>query len=67
MYAFKRVDKVGGKDLPLIGCKEQAVAFLDSLILGEVIMKFFYGGEWLTSFQIFFSLVIMLCVEDFKL
>ncbi|RYR46155.1 hypothetical protein Ahy_A07g031908 isoform I [Arachis hypogaea] len=29
----EQVEKVGGKDLPL--CKEQYVAFLDSLILGE--------------------------------
>ncbi|XP_057747328.1 GDP-L-galactose phosphorylase 1-like [Arachis stenosperma] len=33
LYAFKEVEKVGGKDLPL--CKDQSVAFLDSLILGE--------------------------------
>ncbi|KAK7287573.1 hypothetical protein RIF29_00854 [Crotalaria pallida] len=32
LYAFKRVDK---KDLPLLECKEQPVAFLDSIILGE--------------------------------
>ncbi|XP_027340754.1 GDP-L-galactose phosphorylase 1-like [Abrus precatorius] len=37
LYAFKSVDKVGGKGLPLLGCKEEQdpVAFLDSLILGE--------------------------------
>lgn len=35
LYGFKRVDKDGGKDLPLFASKEQPVAFLDSLILGE--------------------------------
>lgn len=41
LYAFKKVDKVCGNELPLLGCKEQhPVAFLDSLVLGEVVMKF---------------------------
>ncbi|RZB51332.1 GDP-L-galactose phosphorylase 1 isoform B [Glycine soja] len=36
LYAFKKVDKVCGNELPLLGCKEQhPVAFLDSLVLGE--------------------------------
>ncbi|RDX94392.1 GDP-L-galactose phosphorylase 1, partial [Mucuna pruriens] len=37
LYAFKkRAEKVGGKELPLLRCKQQCpVAFLDSLILGE--------------------------------
>jgi len=40
LYALKRVDKVGEKELPLLGCKEHCpVAFLDSLILGEVFMN----------------------------
>lgn len=36
LYAFKRDDNVGEKDMPLIACKERPVAFLDSLVLGEV-------------------------------
>ncbi|XP_057429793.1 GDP-L-galactose phosphorylase 1-like [Lotus japonicus] len=35
LYAFKRDDNVGEKDMPLIACKERPVAFLDSLVLGE--------------------------------
>ncbi|CAJ1964069.1 unnamed protein product [Sphenostylis stenocarpa] len=36
LYTFKSVDKVDGKELPLLGCEEHCpVAFLDSLILGE--------------------------------
>lgn len=43
LYAFKRVDKIGGKELPLLACKEHCpVAFLDSLILGEVLLNYDY-------------------------
>ncbi|KAG5002010.1 hypothetical protein AAZX31_08G308600 [Glycine max] len=35
LYAFKRGEKVGGKELPLLGCKKHPVDFLDSLVLGE--------------------------------
>lgn len=44
LYAFKRVDNAEGKDLHLFACKEQPVAFLDSLALGEVVMGFFIVG-----------------------
>ena len=40
LYAFKRPNKVTGKDLAEHECKEPPVAFLDSLVLGEVICKF---------------------------
>lgn len=38
LYAFKSVDKVEGKELPLLACNNCPVAFLDNLILGEVII-----------------------------
>ena len=34
-----RLNKGSGEDLPGPECKESPVAFLDSLILGEVYMK----------------------------
>lgn len=37
LYAFK---KVNGKDLAMHECGEPPVAFLDSLLLGEVTMEF---------------------------
>jgi len=38
LYAFKKV--VNEKDLALQECGEPPVAFLDSLLLGEVTMEF---------------------------
>lgn len=56
LYALKRVDKVAEKELPLLGCKEHcSVAFLDSLILGEVFMN---SGFFVCTSRC----VFMLCV-----
>ncbi|XP_061342196.1 GDP-L-galactose phosphorylase 1-like [Gastrolobium bilobum] len=35
LYAFKKINKVTGKDLALHECGEPPLAFLDSLVLGE--------------------------------
>jgi hypothetical protein len=40
LYGFKRVGKVEGEDLTLLACHERPVAFLDSIILGQVVMEF---------------------------
>lgn len=41
LYAFKKINKVGGKDLVAEKCQEELpLAFLDSLVLGEVIIEF---------------------------
>lgn len=41
LYAFKKINKVGGKDLVVEKCQEELpLAFLDSLVLGEVIVEF---------------------------
>jgi len=36
LYGFKRVE---AKDLSPIACKERSVAFLDSIILGQVVIE----------------------------
>lgn len=40
LYGFKRSGKVEGEDLALLACSEGRVAFLDSIILGQVVMEF---------------------------
>jgi hypothetical protein len=41
LYAFKKINKVNGKDLAIDECQEELpLAFLDSLVLGEVIIEF---------------------------
>lgn len=46
LYGFKRSDKVEGEDLDLLACNESCVAFLDSIILGQVVMEFWsYVGN----------------------
>lgn len=41
LYAFKKIEKVTEKDLAIHECQEELpMAFLDSLVLGEVIIEF---------------------------
>jgi hypothetical protein len=41
LYAFKKISKVNGKGLAIDECQEELpLAFLDSLVLGEVIIEF---------------------------
>lgn len=63
LYAFKRLNKISGeKDLLKPDDTEPPVAFLDSLLLGEV-----YMGKFLLSILFFLPIIIMSELADILL